>query len=408
MKLREIYENTYSNDIDIKYLKDGNIKKLSSDSGGFALQTKIVNNQKFRFKIKNHCGHIQLGDNSYFIVPKMGKDFLHTTLKACGLPYSKYFNNKLKMHDSREFFGEFIAWIFIGAYERSLKGNIRNGYLQKTIQTYTSSGKILIERSKMFFQYSSPPPNWKKFEWSKNTNLNRAIRSLFLYLANNLEIGNKTKSKLLNIASEIADENILVHTDFQDLLQGLDHLHEAYRTLLTLAVSFNLKGIEAGNNKSFSLLIPTWRLFEEACKNIIHQHLPSYKMNIHESFSVKATLRGPNRLKPDVVIKNANNICFFVGDCKYAENKKLELHRDHFFQVNTYMDGYGLKKSLILYPTSNSYAQKTYSMAWNPEVKIYVFNIPTGNYEDFVNGLNKVAKLIARENRFFYAVKSVA
>ncbi len=392
MKL--LKENQYSDLLDISYLSDENIKNLSLEnkSEDSIIKIQVINKNQFRFKVHNHCGHIKIGNLSYFIVPKLGNDFLHTMLAAFNRPFFKEFNNDLDTSKTTTLFDEIIAYLFIGSYIRNLSGKIRSGYISERITTYKSSGKVIIDDSKEFFQYQSKAPTWEKSLWSRNTKINKAIRTLFLSLARNLDVSIKTKSKLSEIANEVCDTEYRGHLDYYALMHELDRLHQPYKPILELAINLNAaESAKSGTNRNFSLLIPTWLLFEGACKNAIASFNNNHKVNINESFTIPISDIARNILDPDIVIKSKENTVLAIGDCKYTENDDLKLKRDHMFQVNTYMDGYKLNESFILYPTKNEFKKKEFPLNWGSSIKIYT--IPTSNIEDFINSLKQVLSL---------------
>ena len=308
-KYTRLRENKYSNPIDISYLDDPNIKKLSNSSNhseDAIIKIQFYNKTQFGFKVHNHCGYLKIGPISYFIVPKLGESFLETMFKVLNHSVFSEYQNELKQDDTEKYFDEFIAYLFIGSFNRNLSGRVRKGYISSNISTYKSLGRIDIDKSKEFFAYSVKPPTWLRNEWDRNTKFNKALRTLFLNLSCFLDVSNNTKSKLVKIGLELADSNYTGHIDYQQLLHQLDRVHENYKPLFELAVSLHLNGgISSGPYKSSSLLLQTWSLFEQACRLTISKLLSSqFEVNIKDSFSIKASEDAVNILKPDIVIKN--------------------------------------------------------------------------------------------------------
>ena len=382
-KYTKLLENEYSNPIDISYFDDPNIKKLSNSSNRSkdpVIKVQLYNKNQFRFKVHNHCGYLKIGSISYFVVPKMGKAFLETMFKVFNRSVFSEYQNELKQEDTSNYFDEFIAYLFIGSFNRSLSGKVRKGYINKNISTYKSSGKIDIDKSKEFFAYSIKPPTWLRSEWNRDTKFNKALKTLFLNLSCFLDVSNNTKNKLVKIGLELADSSYTGHINYQQLLHQLDRIHENYKPLFELAVSLNFNGgISSGPYKSSSLLLQTWSLFEKACKLAIADLLPhQFETNLKESFAIKFSEDITNELKPDIVIKNKNGNFFKVGDCKYIRNNECKL--GYLDQLNTYMDAYKLSESFILYPNEN-FKIKAYQLKWGHQIDIV--NIPINNYDDF-------------------------
>ena len=389
--MKMLSENQYSDPIDISYLDGPNIKNLldrGNSSEDAIIKTQVLSNKtQFCFKVHNHCGHLKIGKTSYFIIPKMGEPFLKTMLKAFSRPSFSTYQNNLKQDDSKSYFDELIAHLFIGSFKLNLVGRARQGYVSTSINTYKSSGKISIERSKEFFVYGSKAPTWLRNEWSKNTKFNTALRSLFLNLSRCLDVSSKTKNNLAGIGIELANEDYKGHIDYKQLLHQLDRSHTNYKPLFELAVLLNFEGgISFGESKSYSLLLPTWLLFEGACKAEIASRLPNYGINIDNksSFTVRVSEDSGNILSPDIVIKDKIGNVVEIGDCKYVINEGCKLKRDHLFQLNTYMDGYSRPSSFILYP-SKDYNTKSYKLNWGH--RIDVVNLPTNSYEEFSKSL---------------------
>ena len=386
--MKILSENQYSDSIDISYLDDPNIKNLSNNtnqSEDAIIKMQVLSKTQFRFKVHNHCGHLKIGKTPYFIIPKMGESFLKTMLKAFNRPFFSTYQNNLKQNDTKNYFDELIAHLFIGSFNRNLAGRVRQGYISKNINTYKSSGRIDIEKSKEFFAYSSKAPTWSRNEWSKDTKFNKALRSLFFNLSWCLDVTNKTKNSLAEIGLELAGSSFTGHLDYQQLLHQLDKTHSNYKPLFELAVLLNLKGgVSSGESKSYSLLLPTWFLFEGACKSEIASILPEYEINIDKSFTIRVSEDSGNILDPDIVIKDRLGKTIKIGDCKYTINEDCKLKRDHLFQLNTYMDGYNRSDSFILYP-SNSYRTESYKLNWGH--RILVVNLPTDSYEEFSKSL---------------------
>ena len=239
---------------------------------------------------------------------------------------------------------------------------------------------------KSFFAYSSKPPTWSRSEWNKDTKFNKALRSLFLKLSYFLNVSNKTKSKLAKIGLELADSDYTGSIDYRQLLHQFDRTHENYRPLFELAVLLNFKaGISSGSSKSYSLLLPTWLLFEEACRSQIAKLLPE-EVHLENSFSKGVSEDSTNTtIKPDIVIKNKEEKIIKIGDCKYIRNDECKL--EHLYQLNTYMDACQHSESFLLYP-SETYKSKSYKLDWG--YRINVINIPTNNYDDFSSALENL------------------
>ena len=387
-KYIKLRENKYSNPIDISYFDDPNIKKLSNSSDrskDAVIKVQLYNKNQFRFKAHNHCGHLKIGPISYFVVPKMGESFLETMFKAFNPSGFSEYQNELKQDNTEKYFDEFIAYLFIGSFNRSLSEKIRKGYINKNFSTYKSSGKIDIDKSKEFFSYSIKPPTWSRNEWNKDTKFNKALRTLFLDLSCFLSVSNHTKNKLIKIGLELADSNYIGEIDYQQLLHQLDRIHENYKPLFELAVSLNFNGgISPGSYKSSSLLLKTWSLFEKACKITIDKLLtPQFETNLKHSFNKRFSEDTTNVLKPDIVIKNKNGNFVKIGDCKYIRNDECTL--EHLSQLNTYMDAYKLSESFILHPNETLKTKKSYRLNWGSRIDIV--NIPTNNYDNFCSAL---------------------
>lgn len=389
-KYTTLRENEYSDPIDISYFDDPNIKKLSTSSNrskDAVIKLQLYNKKQFKFKVHNHCGYLKIGPVSYFVVPKMGESFLETMFKILNRSTFSEYQNELKQDSTEKLFDEFIAYLFIGSFNRTLSGKMRKGYINKDISTYKSSGRIDIDKSKEFFAYSVKPPTWLRNEWTRNTKFNKALRTLFLDLSCRLDVSNNTKSKLVKIGLELADSNYIGHIDYQQLLHQLDRVHEGYRPLFELAVSLSLNGgISSGPYQSSSLLLQTWSLFEQACRLTISKLLShQFEVNVKISFAIKASEDTVNILRPDIVIKNKNGDFVKIGDCKYRENSECKL--EYLDQLNTYMDGYKLSKSFILYPNETIFRTKTKSYRLNWGHQIDIVNIPVNNYDNFYSAL---------------------
>ena len=227
-----------------------------------------------------------------------------------------------------------------------------------------------------------------KNEWSKDTKFNKALRNLFFKLTH-LNLSDNTRSKLVKIGFELADSDCTGFIDYKQLLYQLDRVHENYRDLFELAVltaslNFNTS-ISSGNYKSYSLLFPTWLLFEQACKSEISRLLHK-EFYLENSFSKKVSKDSNNTIEPDIVIKNKNGDFVKIGDCKYIKNDKNKL--EHLFQLNTYMDACEYSRSFILYPTNEAYKSKSYKLNWGHSIDI--ITIPTNNYSDFSSSLKSL------------------
>ena len=392
--MKTLPENKYSDPIDNSCFDDPNIKKLSDSSDlpeDAVIKIRPCNKNQSIFKIHNHCGYLKIGPKSYFITPKIGGElFLETIFKAIvNPPNFKTYQNELTQENTKSYFDEMIAYLFIGSFNRSLSGRVRRGYINKNISTYKSSGKIDIGKSKEFFAYFSKPPTWSRNEWSKDTKFNKALRSLFLKLSH-LNLSSDTRSRLVKIGLELADTDYTGFIDYRELLHQLDRVHENYMDLFELAglvdtLNFNT-GISSGPYKSYSLLLPTWLLFEQACKSEIARSL-NEEFCLKTSFAKQIVPQDPKyKIRPDIVIKNkTGDFIKMMGDCKYSENDKSKLR--HLFQLNTYMDACQHFKSFILYPTSKTEKIKPYPLNWGYNIDI--INIPINNYKDFSSALKK-------------------
>ena len=350
------------------------------------IKVQPYSTNQFRFKVHNHCGHLKIGPKSYFIIPKVGESFLRTMFKAIvNPPNFKIYQNELKQDDTENYFNELIAYLFIGAFNRSLSGRVRKGYINKNVSTYKSSGKIDIDKSKEFFAYSIKPPTWSRSEWNKDTKFNKALRTLFLNLSH-LDVSNETKSKLVRIGLEMADSDYIGSIDYRQLLHQLDRVHENYKPLFELATLLNSNaGISSGSYKSYSLLLPTWLLFEQACQSQIAKLLPE-EVHLEISFSKKVSKASIKTvIEPDIVIKNKQGEIVKIGDCKYSINKECKL--EHLYQLNTYMDACKHFESFILYPNEVNETVKIESYPLNWGHRIDIVNIPTNNYDNFFSAL---------------------
>lgn len=403
--MKILAENEFSETLEMKYLVESNLnlfleEKNKSES---IVKIKIVNKNGFQFKVHNHCGYIRIGDISYFIMPKMGEGFLKTMLQVFNRPFLNIYDNELEQNHISSYFDELIAYLFIGAYDRNLAGKIRKGYIQNIKSTYKMSGKIDLNKSKIFFEYGGQPPTWIMNQWSLNTKYNTAINSLYSTLAGKLKISNQTKSKLSKISLEASEKGYDGNIDYNHLKNGIDRLHEPYRPIFELASYFNLSGdVNGGSSKTYSLLIPTYSLFEQACKILLSQCLPNYVFNIEKSFSIRISDQTNNILKPDIIMKDSNDLTLAVGDCKYSGNESLSLEPNHLYQVNTYMSGYSLSRSFILYP-SHEYGFKNCNLNWGKN--IYVFKISVNDYKKFKESLEEVANYFTEEDLILNYIK---
>lgn len=373
---------------------------MSQQSGleGPTLSLAPAGESHFRFKISNHCGHLKIGNQQYFIMPKLGEGYLNTMLQSFVEGFKRVFSGNFGVDSSTETFDELIAHLFIGNFDANLKGRLRQGYIQESVRNYRGAGRLSVGGSIDFIYYGSRPPLWEKTRWTRNTDLNKSLRTLFYSLASRLQISQRTRSNLLEIASECADESLSGHLDFQNILTTLDRTQEQYRPILELASVLNTHlNLSDGVYKSYTLLFPSWLLFEGACRNELRKGLKQFAINDKNSFGLRVSVDSSNRLEPDLVVIDRENNYKFIGDCKYVLNESLGLKRDHLFQLNAYMSGYDVSVAYILYP-GISFDRKLYRLNWGKSIE--VIQIPCHDHDSFSLSLKDLAESIEMQHAF--------
>ena len=92
--------------------------------------------------------------------------------------------------------------------------------------------------------------------------------------------------RLVEISDYFADEDYTGFVEFNEVAVSLDRLHEHYRPLVELAANFNFtSGVGLGSTSSKSLLLPTWQLFEGACRAEVANYFSELFVNTDSSFT---------------------------------------------------------------------------------------------------------------------------
>jgi 5-methylcytosine-specific restriction enzyme subunit McrC len=174
--------------------------------------------------------------------------------------------------------------------------------------------------------------------------------------------------------------------------------------------------LQASEVKTFSMLIPMEKLFEEFIAGVIRKERlfgPDVSINVQKSFGYLATRDDGKRefsLIPDIVVtKNEEK---YVIDTKYklldAEDRKLGVSQQDLYQMYAYATKLGAEKVLLLYPDLNGELKGDWYFEFKDrdsntkKIRLFVrtVNLSTdlcseNGWAEFVESLNSALKCLA-------------
>jgi len=413
--LKYLIENTFSESLPISVLEDDQFRLMlgiKDSDGKNVILIEFEDVQHFKFLVRNHVGYINIEDNQYFIIPSLGEDFLKTLIPFSSGAFFNMFDGEGNTHidievpgfgkglvdtSPKKGFDESVGHSYIELYEKKIQPYIRSGYLQTSVESFRSAGRLNIEKSKMFLFYGGTAPVWDTFIWEQNISINAGTRATFEILVGTLDLQMSTKIRMQKIMEEVCPVPVKIAIDYDALISNLDRTSSHYREFFELAKSFGNK--DKDEKLSYTMLVPTKVLIQSACKNVIKKCISNKNYDLNLKFEKTINLiKGQDiHIAADITLLDKRGKCAFLGNVYAKENENLDLDLKDIFRINTLMDAYKIKHAVLIYPSDSS-SNKTYTLSWGRTVTI--FKLDMLSTEGFVEGLYDILeKLYIRTNR---------
>ncbi len=337
-----------------------------------------------------YSGRVTIGKDQFLFLPRYGKEVLDSLLPLAFGVHLDRVDDSLSIDDTGFLLDEAVASLFINSYRASIAKNLRWEYRQELEKNLLSSGSLDVTRSLMAITYGAGQFTWKKSNLTRETALNTVVRRVFQVLSTSLKVTSYTNSSLKRCGDDVCLGILGQPLKIEEVLNTLDRTTIHYRPFLELAEQLSLSSaIVSGMQKSPSFLLKTWQVFENAVRTAIKENIRSYALSVNSSGSLGlyATEAGSNKLEPDIVVYQPERGIFLVADVKYQHMDRLELDRSNLFQMNAYLNGYGLERGSLLYPTSGPFEVKEFRLRWGKTIS--VFRLPVTSQSAFLSGIQQ-------------------
>ena len=172
------------------------------------------------------------------------------------------------------------------------------------------------------------------------------------------------------------------------VIDQLDRTTIHYRPFLDIAEKMALsRAVVSGAQKSPSFLIKTSDLFERAVRSAVKEGLGNSGLFVNKArgLGLDATDAGSNRLEPDIIVYHTDRGFLLIADVKYQHLDRLELDRSNMFQINAYLNGYGLDRGSLIYPTDGPFEVRDFKLRWGKTIS--VFRVPVTSRKSFISGI---------------------
>jgi 5-methylcytosine-specific restriction endonuclease McrBC regulatory subunit McrC len=365
------------------------ISDIINESKEF-IEIKDASSRGIRLKAKNFVGFIPLDENYLLIVnPKVTvEDFLYILFRAQG--------KKVKPKDFERVVStcrekgleypnmfHFLLYVLLQELEKVKTAGFLKRSIPKIENRRSIKGKILVKET-LLKNYAIGKRNeiWcSYYDISKKIPENIAIKFTLWLLLNMSDMPHSVVTEFFEryrYFSEIAlPSTIDFLEEIEDIIERnrIPTSRQYYMDILNLCVFFithsKLEYQSGKNIKLRAFVIDMNATFEEYIRCVLKDGL-SKEITINKESRPLFDNKNLNEfsVEPDYpIIVNNNFIC--IADAKYKERPST----NDFYQILAYLDVFGLKKGILIYPQFGNENETEIHIRGEKEIWIYSMNL---------------------------------
>jgi 5-methylcytosine-specific restriction enzyme subunit McrC len=307
---------------------------------------------------------------------------------------------------------EALIRLFAMRLMNELRRGIDHAYLYREENLPRVKGKILINRH-LIKNAAHQERFYVGFdEFLEDTLLNRILKA--------------TSRRLISMSSVYATQRVLmeaaaVFDEVEDIIPSEHHFEQIHlhrnNERFCMLLDFcrmvwqgNSPNPATGLHKSFSILFPMEKLFEEFIANYIYQNASELELNRSEiaiqsigcrKYLTKSNGKKMFQLKPDLILKDGVDKFRLVLDTKWkclksdVEDRKNGVSQADMYQMYAYAKQYDCENVVLLYPKNGEAIEKDYAVSGDESKNIRVKTIDlSGDLKMNPNGLKANIKNI--------------
>ncbi len=358
------------------------------------IEIKDVSSRGIRFKAKNFVGFIPLDENYLLIVnPKVTvEDFLYILFRAQG--------KKVKPKDFERVVStgrekgleypnifHFLLYVLLQELEKVKTAGFLKRSIPKIENRRSIKGKILVKET-LLKNYALGKRNeiWSSYyDISKKIPENIAIKFTLWLLLNMSDMPHSVVTEFFEryrYFSEIAlPSTIDFLEEIEDIIEKnrIPTSRQYYMDILNLFVFFithsKLEYQSGKNIKLRAFVIDMNATFEEYIRCVLKDGLSKEIMIKKESKYLFDDKLNEFPIDPDYpILVNKNYVC--IADAKYKQKPP----KDDFYQILAYLDVFGLKKGILIYPQFE--IENETEIRIRGEKRIWIYRMNLKNLKD--------------------------
>lgn len=357
-------------------------------------------------RAQSYVGVVKVPGLSVEILPKIDADSDPDKLAQQNLLFMLSFAGELPIEERgladlelrRMTLLDALLWLFVQKLFEELKRGLDRAYLTREENSPFIKGKLLfsedlkrniVRKDRSYISYD---------KFIEDTWLNRIFKATCRKLLS-LASGTATQKRLreaLFALDDVSDVSIVKH-HFANV--HLNRNSERFRVLIDfckMVLCDQAPASAAGSEQTFSLLFPMDKLFEKFIAGFICKYggIPREKIRAQSAGSLKWLLsrdsndgnkgKGVFRLKPDIIINNAENTSKLIIDTKWKflksdeEDKKNGVLQSDIYQLYAYATRYKCPDNVLLFPEVRGVTGKKYAVPdddLSPKLRVEFINM---------------------------------
>lgn len=321
-------------------------------------------------RIMHYVGFFQRGKTRVQILPKVfqgvadveiekqkGLEFIYRLLYWSGFLKHKSLNiQQIGTTDSDLL--ELLISIFINEFNSLFRRKIHRKYEETIEPQQFIKGKILFSETVRSNPILKHIHIVRFDEYTINNPLNRIFKTLLFQLLTKTN-DKDNKKKLAQGLTYLQDVDMINLSSDSFKVIRFDRLNTEFEPLFNLAKLFfynQQPGLNEGQEKTFSFLIPLNALFEHVVGKLLSNlsdsifefHFQKNRIHLLSESNTKELM-----LKPDFTITESGKVVSIL-DAKYkspfAPDGKVDLKESDIYQMCTYALRYNVKSLILIYP----------------------------------------------------------
>lgn len=324
-----------------------------------------------------------------------------------------------------------ILEVFISSYIKELNkicmNGLKNSYEQVCDNLTVLKGKLIVPENIKKNSFSQNKFYCQYQRYTPNNAVNRIIKAtLRKLLITSKTFQNRDKIyRLLEVFSQV-ESNGYLQADLNRTLY-LDRTYREYPKVMMWSRLF-LKNTSItstqGEVVNTSIMFPMERVFEDYIAFLFKKYSKDYIITPQDRsvFLVTHRNRGKFRLKPDILVSNAEDTPVLIVDTKwklldaYKERENYGISQSDMYQLYAYGKKYEIEHNkgrkqkikpphlVLLYPENQSFKKKLDNFIYEGDLKLDVipFSFEQGREEEQVQS---IINLIANETQKMDAVR---